>query len=64
MNLSLQQTPNGAAESSGWKRSITADTALRLGRFFGMTPQFRFNLQNRYDLEMTEDLLGGRLDNE
>lgn len=46
------------------KRSITADTALRLGRFFGMTPQFWLNLQNRYDLETTEDLIGKRLDNE
>ena len=46
------------------KRSITADTALRLGRFFGMSPQFWLNLQNRYDLEITEDLLTGRLDNE
>lgn len=46
------------------KRSITADTALRLGRFFGMSPQFWLNLQNRYDLEMTEDLLEGRLDDE
>jgi antitoxin HigA-1 len=46
------------------KRSITADTALRLGRFFGMSPQFRLNLQTRYDLEMTEDLLHDRLDHE
>lgn len=46
------------------KRSITADTALRLGRFFGMSPQFWLNLQNRFDLETTEDLLAGRLDNE
>jgi plasmid maintenance system antidote protein VapI len=46
------------------KRSITADTALRLGRFFGMTPQFWLNLQNRYDLETTEDLVGKRLNNE
>ena len=46
------------------KRSVTADTALRLGRFFGMSPQFWLNLQTRYDLEMTEDLLAGRLDNE
>ncbi|MFO7911072.1 MAG: HigA family addiction module antitoxin, partial [Desulfotignum sp.] len=37
------------------KRSITADTALRLGRFFGMSPQFWLNLQSRYDLEMTAD---------
>ncbi|MDP2643414.1 MAG: HigA family addiction module antitoxin [Desulfobacterales bacterium] len=46
------------------KRSITADTALRLGRFFGMSPQFWLNLQTRYDLEVTEDLLEYRLDAE
>ena len=46
------------------QRSITADTALRLGRFFGMSPQFWLNLQTRYDLELTEDLLNGRLDEE
>ena len=46
------------------KRSITADTALRLGRFFGMSPQFWLNLQTRYDLEVTEDLLEDRLDAE
>ncbi len=46
------------------KRSITADTALRLGRFFGMSPQFWLNLQTRYDLEVTEDLLENRLDDE
>jgi len=43
------------------KRSITADTALRLGRFFGMSAQFWLNLQTRYDLEVTEDLLEARL---
>jgi len=46
------------------KRSITADTALRLGRFFGMSPQFWLNLQTRYDLEMTEDFLAVILDDE
>ena len=46
------------------KRSITADTALRLGRFFNMSPQFWLNLQTRYDLEVTEDHLENRLDNE
>ena len=43
------------------KRSITADTALRLGRFFSMSAQFWLNLQTRYDLEVTEDLLEDRL---
>ncbi len=46
------------------KRSITADTALRLGRFFSMSPQFWLNLQTRYDLEVTEDFLENRLDEE
>jgi addiction module HigA family antidote len=36
---------------------ITADTALRLGRYFGMTPQFWMNLQTRYDLEVAQRAL-------
>ena len=46
------------------KRSISADTALRLGRYFGISPQFWLNLQTRCDLEVTEDLLAERLDKE
>ena len=46
------------------KRSITADTALRLSRYFGMTEQFWMNLQTRYDLEVEKDRLGSRLDDE
>ncbi len=46
------------------KRSVSADTALRLGRFFGTSPQFWLNLQTRFDLEVTEDLLAERLENE
>lgn len=44
------------------KRAITADTALRLGRFFGMEPGFRMNLQSRYDMEVAADALAGKLD--
>jgi len=40
------------------KRAITADTALRLARYFGTTPQFWMNLQANYDLERTEDTRG------
>ena len=36
------------------RRSITTDTALRLGRYFGMTPEFWINLQTRYDLDVAE----------
>jgi len=46
------------------QRAITADTALRFGRFFGMAPQFWLNLQSRYELEITEDMLVDRLDEE
>jgi addiction module HigA family antidote len=46
------------------KRSITADTALRLGRFFGMESQFWMNLQSHYDLEIAKDAIAGRLDRE
>lgn len=40
------------------KRAITADTALRLARYFGTTPQFWMNLQANYDLEMAQDARG------
>jgi addiction module HigA family antidote len=46
------------------KRSITADTALRLSRFFGTSERFWLNLQVRYDLEVEKDRLGGGLDRE
>ena len=46
------------------KRSITADTALRLARYFGTTEQFWLNLQTRFDLEMERDHLGSRLEKE
>lgn len=46
------------------KRSITADTALRLGKFFGMEAQFWMNLQSHYDLEVAKDAIAGKLDRE
>lgn len=46
------------------QRAITADTALRLGRYFQMTPQFWLNLQSHYDLEQEGARLGRRLDKE
>ena len=44
------------------KRRITADTALRLARYFGTTDRFWLNLQIRYDLEVEKDHLGNSLD--
>ncbi len=46
------------------KRRITADTALRLAKFFGTTPEFWIGLQMQYDLDVASDELGGRLDRE
>src|SRR5438132_4266922 len=42
-------------------RSISADTALRLARYFGTSERFWLNLQSRYDLEVEKDRLGSRL---
>ena len=44
------------------QRRISADTALRLARFFGTSERFWINLQSRYDLEMEKDRLGDALD--
>lgn len=46
------------------KRSVSADTALRLGRYFGTSEQFWLNLQSHYDLEIERDRLGDRLKKE
>ncbi len=43
---------------------MTADTALRLARYFGTSEQFWLNLQARYDLEIEKDRLGDRLQHE
>jgi addiction module HigA family antidote len=43
------------------KRSITGDTALRLGHWFGMSPQFWLNLQSAYDLRLAESLSGAEV---
>ena len=46
------------------KRAISADTALRMARYFGTTERFWLNLQTRYDLEIERDRLGDRLKKE
>lgn len=46
------------------KRGVTADTALRLARYFGTTERFWLNLQARHDLEAERDRLGARLQRE
>jgi len=46
------------------KRAVTANTALRLGKYFKMSPQFWINLQSHYDLEVAIDKLADQLDKE
>ena len=60
----MNVSPRRINEIVHGKRAITADTALRLGKFFSMTSQFWMNLQSRYDLEIAEDNLEGRLEKE
>jgi antitoxin HigA-1 len=44
------------------KQGITADTALRLSKYFGTTPEFWMNLQTKYELETAKDEIGDDLD--
>jgi addiction module HigA family antidote len=46
------------------KRRITADTAMRLAKYFKMSPQFWLGLQMDYDLDVAEDQLADRIENE
>jgi addiction module HigA family antidote len=46
------------------RRSITADTALRLARYFGTSPQFWTNLQANYDLEVAQDATGTQIESQ
>lgn len=62
--LSIGVHPRWINEIVLGKRSITADTALRLARFFGNPPQFWLGLQVDYDLDIASDHLGNRLERE
>lgn len=46
------------------KRRITADTALRLGKYFGTSPQFWMGLQSDYDLDVEQDHIGKKIETE
>ncbi|MBD3852761.1 MAG: HigA family addiction module antidote protein [Acidobacteria bacterium] len=58
----ISVSPRRINEIVHGKRSITADTALRLARFFGTTERFWLNLQVRFDLEVEKDRLSGVLE--
>jgi addiction module HigA family antidote len=60
--ISIGVPPRRINEIVHGKRRISADTALRLARFFGTSERFWINLQARYDLELERDHLGPTLD--
>lgn len=60
--VSIGVPPRRINEIVHGKRRITADTALRLARYFGTTDRFWLNLQTRYDLETEKDHLGATLE--
>lgn len=62
--LSIGVSPRRINEIVLGKRRVTAETALRLARFFDTTPQFWLGLQADYDLDVATDELGQRLDRE
>jgi addiction module HigA family antidote len=61
---SINVPPRRINEIVHEKRAITADTALRLGRFFGISAEFWVSLQARYDLDREKTRLGKRLTRE
>lgn len=60
--VSIGVPPRRINEIVHGKRRVTADTALRLSRYFGTSDRFWLNLQTRFDLEVEKDHLGDSLD--
>ena len=58
----LRVPPRRINEIVHGKRAVTADTALRLGKYFGVSAQFWLNLQTQYDLDVAEDRLSLQID--
>jgi antitoxin HigA-1 len=60
----LRVPMNRISALANGKRSITADTAMRLARYFGTSPQYWLNLQTAYDLEVADTKVGSRIERE
>ena len=60
--VSIGVPPRRINEIVHGKRAVTADTALRLGKYFGTSAQFWLNLQTHYDLDVAEDRMAGQID--
>lgn len=62
LSRDLSVPPNRVSEIVNGKRAITADTALRLERYFGVEAQFWLNLQNEFDLRMMKRKIGAEIE--
>ncbi|WP_154652390.1 HigA family addiction module antitoxin [Actinomyces timonensis] len=60
--VSIGVPPRRINEIVHGKRAVTADTALRLSRYFGTSAEFWLNLQSKYELDLAEDRMAGQLD--
>ena len=64
LSKDINVPPNRISQIIHGKREITADTALRLGRYFGIEPEFWLNLQVRYNMKMAQAKLGDKIKKE
>lgn len=62
LSVSIGVPPRRINEIVHGKRAITADTALRRGKYFGIGAQFWLNLQSRYEIELAQDRARGQID--
>jgi len=60
--LQIRVPANRITEMIKGKRSLTADTALRLARFFGTSDEFWMNLQSKYDIDVARDLIAEQIE--
>jgi len=61
LSRQIDVPPNRISQIIRAKRDLTADTTLRLGKFFGTGPEFWINLQKAYELDRARALLGAKL---
>jgi len=64
LSRALRVPMNRVSALVNGKRSITADTAMRLARYFGTSPQYWLNLQSAYDLEVAAIKIGSKIERE
>lgn len=60
--VAIRVPPRRINEIVHGKRAITADTALRLGKYFGIDAQFWLNVQSRYEIEVAQDRLADEIE--